>query len=182
MRRPLLVLFASSVLAAAASIPAAAGSPSETTSGVLDAASAFEALKGLEGTWTGTVAMEEGGEGRQTTIVYEVSAGGHSVIETFGPGTPMEMFSVYHLDGDDLLMTHYCAIGNAPRMKLAPSDKPGELVFEFNGGSNMDPEKDAHAHEGRMQLLGPDEYASQAVGYSEGEPSSIQYFSMKREP
>ena len=144
-----------------------------------DARSAFEALKAMAGTWHGTVAAE-GEEPRETEIVYEVRSAGHSVVQTFSPGKPYEMFSVYHLDGEDLLMTHYCAIGNAPKMKFVATGKPGEIVWEFNGGSNLDPGKDPHAHEGRMQITGPDSYVSKSVGWSNGEPSSKRTFTMKR--
>lgn len=147
---------------------------------VYDAKAAFDAIKALEGEWVGMVKTDPEGEGREARIVYKVSANGHSVIETFAPGQPYEMFSVYHMDGDDLLMTHYCAIGNAPKMKFEPTGNPGELAFAFNGGTNLDPDKDAHAHEGTMRLLDADHYESVAIGYSNGEPSSTQSFSMRR--
>lgn len=178
MRRhaTVLVVFLGCLLAGFA---LAADDPTAT---VYDAHSAFEAIKSMEGTWVGTVTRGEDGEPRETKIVYDVSANGHSVIETFSPGSPMEMFSVYHMDGDKLLMTHYCALGNAPKMKLVPSETPGELAFAFNGGTNLDPEVDPHAHEGTMKILGPDEVSTVAVGYSGGEPGLTQYFSMKRQP
>ena len=57
------------------------------------------------------------------------------------------MVSVYHLDGDDLRMTHYCAAGNQPRVKLdRVNSKPDELIFAFDGGTNFDPQKDHHIH------------------------------------
>ena len=145
-----------------------------------DAQAAFEAIKSLEGEWVGTVKVEGAEESRETTVVYKVSANGHSVIETFAPGKPLEMFSVYHMDGDDLLMTHYCAIGNAPKMKFRETGKPGELAFEFNGGTNLDPEKDAHAHEGKRQLHGPNHYTSVSIGFNDGKPTAKRHFSMNR--
>jgi hypothetical protein len=91
------------------------------------------------------------------------------------------MFSVYHMDGDELLMTHYCAIGNAPKMKFEPTGTPGEIAFAFNGGTNFDPNVDAHAHEGKTQVIGPDEVRTQSVGYSEGKPTPPRTFHMKRQ-
>jgi hypothetical protein len=59
----------------------------------------------------------------------------------------MEMLSVYHLDRDRLLMTHYCALGNQPRMKLNPRKSTAtELAFDFDGGTNLNPHRDAHMH------------------------------------
>ena len=37
------------------------------------------------------------------------------------PGQPMEMLSIYHQDKGDLLMTHYCILGNQPKMKADPT-------------------------------------------------------------
>ena len=57
------------------------------------------------------------------------------------------MVSVYHLDGDDLRMTHYCAVGNQPRVKLdRVHSTPDHLIFVFDGGTNLDPQKDMHIH------------------------------------
>ena len=49
---------------------------------------------------------------------YRVASGGSVVQETLFPGSPHEMISMYHLAGGQLVMTHYCAMGNQPRMKL----------------------------------------------------------------
>ncbi len=156
-----------------------ANSADESAIRAHDAHSAFEVLKAMAGTWKGTVAAD-GGEARETEIVYEVRSAGHSVVQTFSPGKPHEMFSVYHLDGDDLLMTHYCAIGNSPKMKFKATGEPGQLKWEFNGGANLDPAKDAHAHEGHMMITGPDSYVSESIGWNDGGPASKRTFTMKR--
>lgn len=99
---------------------------------------AFETLKSLAGTWTGK-AISGDGPGSDAGVVFKVIAGGSAVHETMFPGTPHEMVNVYHLDGNDVVVTHYCAGGNQPRMKLASSD--GKVLdFEFAGGTNI-PEK-----------------------------------------
>ena len=38
-------------------------------------------------------------------------------MEVINEGTPGSMISMYHPDGDKILMTHYCAVGNQPRMR-----------------------------------------------------------------
>ena len=63
------------------------------------------------------------------------------------------MVSVYHLDGKELRMTHYCAAGNQPRVKLdLAKSTPDELIFVFDGGTNLDPEKDMHIHGVRIKF------------------------------
>ena len=49
---------------------------------------------------------------------FKTSAAGTVVMETMNPGTGHEMINMYHVDGDDLLLTHYCAGNNQPRMRL----------------------------------------------------------------
>ena len=89
------------------------------------------------------------------------------------------MFSVYHLDGDELLMTHYCAIGNAPNMKFVEG-KAGEINMAFNGGTNFDPAKDAHAHEGTLRLVDENNLESVSTGWADGKPSRTQHFKLQR--
>lgn len=81
-------------------------------------------IKGLAGTWTGEADHGKGPE--PVTLVYRVTAGGSAVVETFNPGTPMEMVSVYHDRNGKLEMTHYCMLGNQPHMKL--TDSSGKSV------------------------------------------------------
>ncbi|MEZ6019293.1 MAG: hypothetical protein R3F17_04090 [Planctomycetota bacterium] len=37
--------------------------------------------------------------------------------EIMFPGQPFEMTNVYRLDGNDLCVTHFCAVGNQPQMR-----------------------------------------------------------------
>jgi hypothetical protein len=61
------------------------------------------------------------------------------------------MISMYHLENGDLIATHYCAMGNQPRMKLSKAT-PSELTFDFVGGAGIDPEKSMHIHGGTISL------------------------------
>jgi hypothetical protein len=144
--------------------------------GPITARDALGRLKGLVGTWTGTAA------GGPATVRYRLTGGGSAVVEEMFPGTAHEMMSVYHLDGDDLRMTHYCAAGNQPRMKLdRAASSPVELVFAFDGGSNLDPAKDAHMHEGRILLIDAGTVEGRWTGWNAGEPTGTNVFKLKRE-
>ena len=75
----------------------------------------FEALKKLAGDW-----VEVGKDGKLTDKVVStlrVTSGGTAVQETIFPGSDHEMVTMYHLDGADLVLTHYCMLGNQPRMR-----------------------------------------------------------------
>ena len=135
---------------------------------IYDAESALEFFKTLSGDWTGTYAGNQ--HGSNTPVVnFKVVAAGSTVIETVLEGTANEMASVFHMDGDQLLLTHYCALENAPVLRFEKSDKPGEINFVFHGGTNFDPGIDAHFHEGTFQVRSEDTVESTFIVYANGE-------------
>src|SRR5262245_51575653 len=71
---------------------------------------ALEKMKKLAGTWR--LADKDGKPTDQIASIIKVTAGGSVVHETLFPGQPHEMVSVYAVDGPDLIMTHYCVLGN----------------------------------------------------------------------
>jgi hypothetical protein len=146
---------------------------------VYDASSAFEFLKTLAGNWERS-GNEHGHEAKANGNTFRVSSAGSSVVETIYPGQANEMVTVYHMDGNDLLLTHYCALQNAPVMKFVKSNKPGEIKFAFHGGTNFDPKSDMHVHEGAFQVKDENTIQSAFVVYSEGKESSKAGSILKR--
>jgi hypothetical protein len=140
-----------------------------------DGPAAFEKLKGLDGEWRGTVQSKDG---PPVTVTYRTTSNGNAVLEDLFPGTSHEMITVYHLDGDALVLTHYCAMGNQPRMSLTTSD-PGELVFDFAGGANVKPEV-AHMHSARISLRDADHLESEWVVYQSGRRVDSKKFFLER--
>jgi hypothetical protein len=65
-----------------------------------------------------------------------------------------DMISMFNLDGDRVLLTHYCAVGNQPRMVASASPDGKTFTFEFVDATNL-PTPDA-AHMIRMVLAMPD--------------------------
>ena len=132
------------VLLAAAGL-AAAGEPAAG----LDAQAAFDKLKALAGDWYAT---SEAMPGHRADHQIRVSAGGSVVMETMMAGSDHEMINMYHLDGDDLVLTHYCAGGNQPTMRLDRAKATAtELPFVFTGGTNL-PATDPHIHDAVLTL------------------------------
>jgi hypothetical protein len=155
-------LLAALVVAVGATLPVRGADEA----GPVDAKAAFDRLKGLVGTWEGEA------HGQAMTVVFRLTGAGSALVETQFPGTDHEMVSVYHLDGDDLRMTHYCAAGNQPRVKLArEKSKVDDLMFDFDGGTNLDPAKDIHIHDVRITLKDADHVESKWVAYVNGKPS-----------
>ena len=136
---------------------------------VYDAASAFEFLKTLAGDWErGSGDHEHGSSSREAS--FKVTAAGSSVVETLYAGKPNEMVSIFHMDGNQLLLTHYCALKNAPIMKFEKSDKPGEIRFVFHGGTNFDPKVDTHVHQGVFRIKDKNTVESNFVAFANGKP------------
>ena len=105
---------------------------------VMPAQTQFEQLKRLAGDWIGNA--DHGDVKHEATISYKVTSAGRTVQETIFAGTPHEMVTMYHLDGDALLLTHYCAIGNQPRMKAEPAGGLGiadDLLLLLQGHARV---------------------------------------------
>jgi hypothetical protein len=103
---------------------------------------AFDNMKKLVGDW---VAVKDDGTPDDTVVSsYKLIAAKSVLHETLFPGKPHEMVSVYHMDGPDLICTHYCAMGNQPRLKLQTGNDPKVLVFKSVSIGNSKSMNDAH--------------------------------------
>jgi len=159
--------------------PVSADEPAKSEKKTKDVQANFERLKKLVGDWEVVDSKDEATKGK-VALTYRLTAGGSAVIETVFPGSEMEMVSVYHRDGDQLVMTHYCCAGNQPRMRAKTGDSKDELVFEFTGGSNLDPAKDGHIHNGRIRFVDADHIQSEWEFYSGGKRANKHSFELVR--
>ena len=137
----------------------------------------LEKMKKLVGTWV--AADKDGKPTDQVVSVIKVTAGGSAVHETIFPGQPHEMVSVYTVDGPDLVMTHYCMLGNQPRMKADPKSAANQIKFDFAGGGNLDPKKDKHMHGATLTIVDPDHLELEGIGWDNGGPSPDMCQGMK---
>lgn len=144
----------------------------------VDGRAALDRIKQLAGTWEGHVATPEGPKG---VVRYELTAGGNSVVEKLFPDTDHEMLTVYHLDRGALLATHYCAMGNQPLMRLE-SATADELQFGFAGGTNLDPAKDVHIHQGRLRFVGEGRLESEWDVFEGPKKTTSNRFFLARKP
>jgi hypothetical protein len=141
------------------------------------AAQAFDRLKALEGEWIDV----DGVIGPKGAVVssYKVTSGGSAVIERFMLGSPAEITTVFHKDGSDLVLTHYCSADNQPRMRArtAASDA---IAFEFDGGANIDPAKTSHMHSARFEFVSNDEIKALWQNWSKGQPDHLATIRLAR--
>jgi hypothetical protein len=93
----------------------------------------WELLKSMAGDWDAKT--PEG----DLTVSYQVISSGSAVMETLKlPSGEPYMVTVYHRDGSALMATHYCAMGNQPRMRAESAQVEGNrLVFKFLDVTNL---------------------------------------------
>lgn len=141
------------------------------------AASAFERFKALDGEWIDVdgVFGTKGAVG----VIYKVTSGGTAVIERFPLGSAEEMLTMYHQDGTDLVLTHYCSAGNQPRMR-ARTITANVLAFEYDGGTNVDPATTSHMHSVRFEFLSKDEIKAVWQNWSKGRLDHAATFRLVR--
>ncbi len=164
-----VVLTAASVVVAGE--PGVSTAPHETST-------ELARMKQLEGLWEGTTTMA-GGE-QAAVVEYQVTSGGSAVVETLFPGTPEEMVSVYHDHGGQLTMTHYCMLGNQPRLELvSASDDRLELSLASDHG--LADLQEQHMHALTITWTDPDHITQVWTSSSEiGQPGSATTITLSR--
>ena len=100
-----------------------------------DAQRSFDKLKTLAGPWEGkvsTVPPEAAMEGKPMQVTLRVTSMGHTLMhEATGAGRPDDPITMFVVDGDRLLLTHYCDADNRPRMVGTMSPDGKTVEFEF---------------------------------------------------
>ena len=71
------------------------------------------------------------------------------------PGGDHEMLNVYHTDGDRVLMTHYCASGNQPRLEVVATGED-RLELRFESITNLAHDGANHMRQAEFKWRGPD--------------------------
>jgi hypothetical protein len=137
----------------------------------------LEKMKTLVGTWVS--ADKDGKPTDDVVSIIKLTAGGSAVHETLFPSQPHEMISVYTADGSDVVMTHYCMLGNQPRLKASTKSLKDKLNFEFTGGSNLDPKKDRHMHSAVLTFIDADHLEVEGTGWENGAPAKEMCNGMK---
>ena len=146
-----------------------AGQGGRAASAPIDSEAAFARLKVLAGEWEST------GAGEHARLSLELVAGGTALLEReTGAGHPT-MLTLYHRDGDRLLLTHYCMAGNQPRMAAQSYEaEQGEIAFEFVDGTNMPSPAAGHMHAVRIRLVDPNHLETVWSFYQNGKPAMTE--------
>ena len=107
----------------------------------LDVSVAFEEMKSLVGVW-----KKEGGKSPNFSVSFELTANNTVLVETWLHKGKKHSFTMYHLDNESLIATHYCPQGNQPRLKLAKESTLHDLRFRFYDATNLADSSNSHQH------------------------------------
>lgn len=113
-------------------LTACASGPAVVTAASGEQQALLDEVKSMAGTWT----YYDEKSVKQGVGTFTVTSGGSAVREVLFPGKDHEMTNMFHMDGEALVATHYCAGGNQPRMKAVVGN-PGTLEFKLDSVSNL---------------------------------------------
>ena len=131
-----------------------------------DAQKSFDKLKTLAGSWEGPVTavpLDPDMNGQLTRVTLRVTSRGNALVhemkEAGKPDDPTRYdnpITMLYLDGDRLLLTHYCDAGNRPRMtaKVSPDGKTVEFDFLDVAGST----EYGHMHHALFTMIDADHH------------------------
>ncbi|MEO8432366.1 MAG: hypothetical protein ABI592_12715, partial [Acidobacteriota bacterium] len=168
MRTIAAILAGAALLAGAEGVlpaPYAAAAPGGDSRAVSPARSAWEKFRKLEGTWVG-----ESTKGWRESVSFRMIAGGSALVETSFDAHPKEtMLTVFHLDGEDLVLTHYCVAKNQPRLRATAFSEDGATVtFTFDGGGNLADRNRGHMDQAVFRFESPRRVSTRWTWYQNG--------------
>jgi len=161
----------------ALSICALCGRADDAKTGHANSA-ALDRFAQLEGEWVGK-GMHKGKE-EEHRVIYKTTSGGSAVVETIDPGSLHEMITVIHPDGDALILTHYCMLGNQPQMKAMPKTGDNKVAFDFVKATNLKSDKDMYMHNVTFTFVNKDTLKTDWTLYNDGKAAETTVFEMKR--
>jgi len=139
----------------------------------VDAKTSFAALKSLTGTWEGKTP-----EGKPVQVSYRVTSGGSALMSEI-QGEHEDMITMFHLDGDRLLLTHYCGAGNQPRMVATASPDGKVITFNFLDATNLESPTAGHMHRMVLTMVDADHHTEEWVFASDGKEMT-KVFDLRR--
>ena len=98
----------------------------------------FKQLASLVGEWD---AIQEGVPVKET---YVLTANGSAVMAETRPANEPAMITMFTVDGDHLIATHYCSARNQPHMLAAPGDLDKAVTFSLERVTGLKTPDDWH--------------------------------------
>ena len=96
--------------------------------------------------------------GKQQTVTWKVVSGGSAIMESLQEES---MVTMYHLDNNHLMLTHYCAAQNQPRMQGQVSDDGKTFTFNFMDATNLASPTAGHMRKLVLTIQDKDHFSEQ---------------------
>ncbi|MBK8099330.1 MAG: hypothetical protein IPK26_19650 [Planctomycetes bacterium] len=139
----------------------------------------YERLWHLTGTW-----QAESTKGWGNQIRYYPMAQGSVLVEDDPQGDRANsMMSCIAMDGNRLLLTHWCHAGNAPRLCADVANATADsITFVFLDGGNLASRDVGHMDEVTFTLQGTDRFATTWKWYQNGKSQTFETIKHVRVP
>jgi hypothetical protein len=147
-----------------------------------DAQKSFDKLKTLAGSWEGhvtTIPQHADMEGKLMQVSFRATSMGNALMhEMTGAGRPDDPITMLYLDGDRLILTHYCDAGNRPRMagKMSADGKTVEFDFLDVAGST----EYGHMHHAVFTVLDANHHTEDWTYMEPGDKPIHAHFDLQR--
>jgi hypothetical protein len=138
---------------------------------------AFERFKRLAGDWRGRST-----KGWEEAVSFKTIAGGSVVVSTSFDAHPNEtMMTMFHMDGERLMLTHYCVARNQPRLVATSFSDDGKTVtFTFLDGANLPTRDRGHMDKAVFRFLDDDRVTSRWTWFQDGKESWMEEIALER--
>lgn len=140
----------------------------------------FGRMAALVGDWEGTFEWSPRKASGTINASYYLTGNGSALVENLISDGKPSMTSIYHMDGRDLRMTHYCAARNQPRLKASAVDlAKGTVAFAFVDATNVGPSNPGHVQACDLQILDADRIHIR-FAFGGGASQAIEDISLRR--
>ena len=147
-----------------------------------DAQKSFDKMKTLAGTWEGHITTSPTAaemEGKLMHITLRTTSMGNAMVhEMTGSGRPDDPITMFYVDGDHLLLTHYCDAGNRPRMagKVSSDGKTVEFDFLDLSGSTQY----GHMHHAKFTIIDANHHIEEWTYMQPGDKPVVAHVELQR--
>ena len=129
----------------------------------------FEKMKSLVGEWQGKSL-----DGNTSKVSYALVSDDSALMERLAMGGESEMVTMYHPDGDHLMMTHYCSAHNQPRMRSQTvSLERKSIVFDLVDVTNLSTPDAGHMRKLVVTFVDQDHFTQEWTWSEKGKESTV---------
>jgi hypothetical protein len=133
---------------------------------------AFATLTNLAGDWE----LQADGMKAQTVNLKVISAGS-VLMETMAHDN---MVTMYHLDKDHVMLTHYCSAQNQPRLQAKVSDDGKVFTFDFLDVTNLSSPNAGHMRKMVLTVQDNDHFTEEWTYQQDGKDADHSVFHLSR--